>query len=233
MGVVSSHRKTTDDGNTTPRRTRLSPEQRRAQLIDLGVEMLATRPIEQISVEEIADRAGVSHGLLFHYFGSKHGYHVALVRHISREMIAHTAPDESLPPLDMLRGTLVAYVEYVTERRDAYVSMLRGSTSGDPEMREIFEATRTAMVERTVAHLPAIGIRTGPAVRLAVHGWVAFVEDTTIVWLRDHAEPAASADQVISRDEFIDLAVSALPAVTLAALASGDSQNPTLDEFVL
>lgn len=195
------------------RRTRLSPHQRRAQLIDLGVDMLATRPIEQISVEEIADRAGVSHGLLFHYFSSKHDYHVEIVRHIGREMLEHTAPDETLAPFDMLRGTLVAYVDYVTDRRDTYVSMLRGRTSGDPDMRAVFEDTRTAMVDRTVAHLPAIGIEATPAVRLAVRGWVAFVEDTTIAWLRDPQ---------LTRNDFIELAVAALPGVALAAHSLGN-----------
>ena len=59
------------------KRTRLDPAQRRAQLIDLGARMLAERPLEQISVEDIADQAGVSRGLLFHYFASKSEFHLA------------------------------------------------------------------------------------------------------------------------------------------------------------
>ena len=55
------------------KRTRLSPDERRAQLIDLGARMLAERPLEQISVEDIADQAGVSRGLLFHYWRPKDG----------------------------------------------------------------------------------------------------------------------------------------------------------------
>lgn len=170
--------------------------------------MLSGRPLDQISVEDIADRAGVSRGLLFHYFASKHDFHVALVRHISRDMLDRTAPDENLDPFEMLRGTLVAYVDYVTERRDTYVSMLRGAASGDPDMRAVFEDTRTEMVERTVAHVPSIGIDPGPAVRLAVRGWVAFVEDITIAWLSDPA---------LTREQFIELTVAALPAVVTAA----------------
>ncbi|UYP20092.1 TetR/AcrR family transcriptional regulator [Rhodococcus sp. Z13] len=201
----------TDDSRTDAaeaRRTRLDPQQRRAQLIDLGLELLAERPLEQISVDEVAERAGVSRGLLFHYFASKHDFHVELVRHVSRELVEYTAPDEDLEPLGMLRGTLVAYVDFVTRRRDMYLSILSGATSGDPDMRAVFEDTRTAMVDRTVAHLPIIGIEPTPAVRLAVRGWIAFVEDTTIAWLRDPD---------LSRDEFIDLAVAALPGVALAA----------------
>ncbi|WP_342660766.1 HTH-type transcriptional regulator BetI [Rhodococcus ruber] len=190
------------------KRTRLSPAERRAQLVDLGVQLLAERPLEQISVEEIADQAGVSRGLLFHYFASKHDFHVELVRHTSRDMLERTAPDDSLEPMDMLRGTIVAYVDYVTDHRDTYLSMLRGTASGDPDMRQVFEDTRTAMVERTVAHLHRIGIDAGPAVTLAVRGWIAFVEDTTIAWLRDPQ---------LTREEFVDLAVAALPALALAA----------------
>ncbi|ANZ26004.1 TetR family transcriptional regulator [Rhodococcus sp. WB1] len=194
-------------GNSS-KRTRLSPAERRAQLVDLGVQLLAERPLEQISVEDIADQAGVSRGLLFHYFASKHDFHVELVRHTSRDMLERTAPDDSLEPMEMLRGTIVAYVDYVTDHRDAYLSMLRGTASGDPDMRQVFEETRTAMVDRTVAYLPRIGIDAGPAVALAVRGWIAFVEDTTIAWLRDPQ---------LTREEFVDLAVAALPALALAA----------------
>ncbi|MEE2034179.1 TetR/AcrR family transcriptional regulator [Rhodococcus chondri] len=209
MEIVNAHnRKDRTGPEAGARRTRLSPQQRRAQLIDLGVQMLAGRPLDQISVEDIADRAGVSRGLLFHYFASKHDFHVAVVRHISRDMLDRTAPDESLEPFEMLRGTLVAYVDYVTDRRDTYVSMLRGATSAHPDMRAVFEQTRSEMVERTVAHIPSIGIDPGPAVRLAVRGWVAFVEDITIAWLHDPA---------LTREEFVELAVAALPAVVAAA----------------
>ncbi|MFD3810793.1 TetR/AcrR family transcriptional regulator [Rhodococcus sp. NPDC058639] len=208
------------------RRTRLSPQQRRAQLIELGVELLASRSLDQISVEDIADRAGVSRGLLFHYFGSKHDFQVAVVQHVSRDMLERTAPDESLDPMEMLRGTVVAYVDYVTERPDTYVSMLRGSVSGDPDMRAVFEETRRAMVERTVTHLPSIGIDADAAVRLAVRGWVAFVEDITIAWLQEQGispTPAHDPDTVpnhdsaLTREQFVDLAVAALPAVVASA----------------
>ncbi|MEU5841811.1 TetR/AcrR family transcriptional regulator [Rhodococcus sp. NPDC047139] len=200
-----------EDGSET-RRTRLTPGQRRTQLIEHGLDLLTERPLEQISVDEVAERAGVSRGLLFHYFASKHDYHVELVRCVGRDLVEYTAPDEELEPVEMLRGTLVAYVDYVTRRRDMYVSILRGATSGDPDMRAVFEDTRAAMVERTVAHLPSIGIEATPAVRLAVRGWVAFVEDTTIAWLR---EPT------LDRDEFIELAVAALSGLARAADSLG------------
>ena len=193
------------------KRVRLSPEERRAQLIDLGVRMLADRPLEQISVEDIAAQAGVSRGLLFHYFASKHDFHVAIVRHSSAEMLARTAPNLELPVIDMLRDVMAAYVDYVSENRDTYVSLLRGTASGDPAMREVFESTRAEMARRVVEQLPSLGIEPDARIALSVRGWIAFVEEATITWLRGPEIP---------RDELIELLVTALPAVALSAGAA-------------
>ncbi|MCE4268076.1 TetR/AcrR family transcriptional regulator [Rhodococcus globerulus] len=199
------------------KRTRLSPDERRAQLIDLGARMLAERPLEQISVEDIADQAGVSRGLLFHYFASKSEFHLAIVRHTSQQMLARTEPIETDDPIATLRSVLASYVDYVTENRYTYVSLLRGTASGDPHMREVFEQTRDVMAARTLDQLPTIGLPRTPQVELAVRGWIAFVEEATISWLRSPA---------ISREELIELTVNALPA--LASAAAGLTVTPEL-----
>ncbi|OYD71483.1 TetR/AcrR family transcriptional regulator [Rhodococcus sp. OK302] len=191
------------------KRTRLSPDERRAQLIDLGARMLAQRPLEQISVEDIADQAGVSRGLLFHYFASKSEFHLAIVRHTSGQMLSRTEPTASDNPITTLRSVLASYVDYVSENRNTYVSLLRGTASGDPQMREVFEQTRDVMAARTLEQLPKIGLTSTPQVELAVRGWIAFVEEATISWLRA---------PVITREELIELTVQALPALAGAAL---------------
>ncbi|MBY4399707.1 TetR/AcrR family transcriptional regulator [Rhodococcus fascians] len=194
-------------GVSTTKRTRLSPQQRRAQLIELGTEMLADRPLEQISVEDIADQAGVSRGLLFHYFASKQDFHLEIVREASRSMIERTAPDPDLEPFEILRDSIANYVDYVSEKRDTFISLLRGTASGDPQMREVFEQTRTTMADRTLVQLAQLDVDVTPTIDLAVRGWIAFVEEATITWLRNPQ---------ITRDELIDLNVNALPAIALA-----------------
>ncbi|MFC8180964.1 MULTISPECIES: TetR/AcrR family transcriptional regulator [Nocardiaceae] len=189
------------------KRTRMSPQERRAQLIELGTEMLADRPLEQVSVEDIADQAGVSRGLLFHYFSSKQDFHLAIVREASKTMLERTAPDMTLDPYEILRDSIANYVDYVTENRETFISLLRGSATGDPDMRDVFEQTRTTMADRTIANLYKLQVEANPTTELAVRGWIAFVEEATISWLRDPR---------ISRDELIELNVGALPAVALA-----------------
>ena len=65
---------------TTSHRTRLSPERRREQLLDLGVRLLATRSLDELSIDLLAEEAGISRGLLYHCFGNKHDFHEAVVR---------------------------------------------------------------------------------------------------------------------------------------------------------
>ncbi|MBY6364671.1 TetR/AcrR family transcriptional regulator [Rhodococcoides corynebacterioides] len=204
------------------KRTRLSPDERRSQLIELGVSMLSGRPLSQISVDEIADQAGVSRGLLFHYFSSKDEYHLAIVDHISQEMLESTAPPDGLGPIETLMSTLTAYVDYVSANRTTYVSLLRGTASGDPATRAVFERTRDAMVDRTLAQLPLVGIEPTPLIHLAIRGWIAFCEEATVHWLRD---------ELLSREELIALLTRALPAVALgpddaAALLAERSTAP-------
>src|SRR6476646_5042678 len=107
------------------KRVRLAPAARRAQLIKLGVDMLASRGREALSVDEIAKQAGISKGLLFPYFSSKRDFHLAIVRRASELLLEATEPNPDLEPFDMLRDSIVRYVDYVVENREAYISQLR------------------------------------------------------------------------------------------------------------
>lgn len=59
-------------------RTRLTIEQRRAHL-EIGAELFARHPYEEVSIEHVAGTAGVSHGLLYRYFPSKRAFFAAVV----------------------------------------------------------------------------------------------------------------------------------------------------------
>lgn len=199
---------------TATKRTRLSPEARRAQLIELGVELLATRQLDELSVELIAQTAGVSRGLLFHYFASKQDFHVEVARAAAAEMITRTAPDPTLEPTDALRSSLAAFVDYVEQNPDNYISLVRGAVSGDAGMRAISEATRATMAQRTIDVCAALGFEFDACGRLAVHGWTAYVEDCVIGWVQGRA---------IDRDELLDMLTRSLPALAMSATDAATS----------
>jgi AcrR family transcriptional regulator len=201
---------------TNEKRTRLDPIARRAQLIALGVEMLATRTLDALSVEDIAQKAGISRGLLFHYFSSKQEFHTEVARAAAAELLERTAPDTSLPPLDALRGALSAFIGYVEENPDNYKSLVRGAASGDAVMRAIFDETRATMAGRIIGMLGDQGLDLGPRAELAVHGWVAFAEECVIRSIDGGVKDSAGLLELLSK---------ALPAVVLAA---SDAEMNTL-----
>lgn len=192
----------------TPKRVRLSPETRRAQLIELGVEMLATRRLDELSVELIAKAAGISRGLLFHYFASKQEFHIEVARAAAAEMLRRTEPDTGLSPVEALRGALTSFIDYVEENPDNYKSLVRGGASGDADMRAIFDATRSTMAQRVIATLDGLGLEANPRATLAIHGWVAYCEECVVRWIDS---------RTVERDQLLEMLTKSLPALALSA----------------
>ncbi|HJQ06642.1 MAG TPA: helix-turn-helix domain-containing protein, partial [Nocardioides sp.] len=71
---------------TATTRTRLSPEERRTRLLELGVRLFSTRTIDEISIDLVMEEAGVSRGLIYHYFDGKQGYREAVVRYAADDL---------------------------------------------------------------------------------------------------------------------------------------------------
>ena len=61
-------------------RLRRSAGDRRAQLVQIGLELLPTTPVQELTFDEVARRAGISRSLLFHYFATKRDYYTAVTR---------------------------------------------------------------------------------------------------------------------------------------------------------
>lgn len=193
----------------------MSPEARRDQLIELGLSMVARHPLDQVTIDAIAEEAGVSRALLFHYFSSKQDFHVAIARAQGEQMLKRTAPDFTLgDPMAVLRGSMSAYVDYVSEYQSAYLAFIRGTTSSDPAMRETIDTTRAAMAQRIFDAAPTLGLQVTPAIEMVVFGWLSFVEETTMHWLSHRA---------ISRDELLTLITDSLPALAFGSTVAHTS----------
>ncbi|MFD6453557.1 MULTISPECIES: TetR/AcrR family transcriptional regulator [unclassified Nocardia] len=190
------------------KRVRLSPEERRLQLITLGAEMLVDRSLEDVSVDDIAKQAGISRGLLFHYFASKQEFHEAIARHVSTEFFVAIMPNRELSLFDMLRDSIERFVDYATEHSASYRSVLRGPASVTPDMADYVNETRGAIADLIVSELPLPPEDPDLArLTLAIRGWIAFVEETILTWM---------IDKPISRESLVDLLVESLPALALS-----------------
>jgi len=191
-------------------RTRLDPARRREQLLDLGVELLSVRRLEDLSIDVLADEAGISRGLLYHYFSNKRDFHLAVLRRMADQVFQITAPAEDLAPPDQLAGSLGAYVDFVTANQEAYVSFVRAAAGGDEEFYAIYESARVALTDRIFDQaggdvLAELGGSDRPAVRLMVRGWAAMVEDVVLRWLEDA--------RGVSKPELLRMLATSLPQV--------------------
>jgi AcrR family transcriptional regulator len=181
-------------------RTRLSTERRREQLLTIGAGLFANRPYDEVWIEEVAEIAQVSRGLLYHYFPTKKDFFAEIVRAQRDQLLEMSAPDPSLPVREQLRAGLDVYLEFARTHPDGYRIVHRAAGLADPEIREIREAGMAANQERILAALAELTTIT-EATRLAVHGWLMFVSTVILDWL-DH--------QTVTQDELRALCVRAL-----------------------
>jgi len=225
---------------TATTRSRLTPDQRRSQLLELGVRLLATRSLDELSIDVLAEEAGISRGLLYHYFGNKHAFHEAVVRRAADDLIAQTAPPADGDPLVRLMVSLAAYVDYVLANYEGYVSLLKGAGGGNDALRAIYEEVRGVLSDRIFTEDPEGHlIADTPRNRLVVRGWSAMTEELVITW---GADQRAGRTEV-SRDELLAIIGGSLPALVgqqpprpaapPATTSAGGGSGPSPAEILL
>jgi AcrR family transcriptional regulator len=170
------------------RKRRLSTDARREQLLAAGARLLAERPYDEVSIEEIARAADVSKGLLYHYFPTKKDFIIAAIERGQEELAELTAPDPNLPPAEQLGASLDRFLDFVEEHEAAYAAIFRSRGGGDPEIQAVLEAGRQQRMDAVIESLasweaaPANVERT-PTLETAVQGWFFFVEGAVLRWL--------------------------------------------------
>ncbi|MDB4998482.1 MAG: tetR, partial [Myxococcaceae bacterium] len=175
-------------------RTRLDVDERRTQLVELGLEHFGERAYDDVSIDAIAEAAGISKGLLYHYFPTKRAYYAATIREAASRLVASTETDDGAPPLVRLHAGLDAYLGYVKMHAKAYATLMRSGVGVDPEIARIVDETRALFVERLTSGFVegpmagvdraghARGVLGSPIVRLALRGWVGFAEAASLGW---------------------------------------------------
>jgi AcrR family transcriptional regulator len=160
---------------------RLDVEERRRQLVAMGLELFSERAYDEVSIDELAAAAGISKGLLYHYFPTKRDFYVATVREAASRLLERTSKPVAGTPLERLSAGLDEYLDYVEAHAKPYAALLRGGVGVDAEVARIVDDTRDTLCARLVEGA-ATGAR-GPMVRLALRGWLGFVEAATLEWL--------------------------------------------------
>lgn len=190
---------------------RLTVDERREQLLELGIRLFSTQPYDDVSIDDIAREAGVSKGLLYHYFGGKRAFYLATVEVEARRLLDTLEPDTRLVGLERAREGLRRYLAFVEARSDAYVALMRGGLGRDDQADAIVDRTRQALADRV---LEALGDGTPtPALRIASRAWIGAIEAASLDWL---------VHRDIEVEPLIDVLLAALVGLLSAAGASPD-----------
>ena len=196
--------------NTADPRRRLQPEQRREELVRVGVELFAEGTLDRTHVNEIIKRAGVSRTLFYHYFPSKTAFARAIVEHEILHL--HGLVEQQIEPT--LEGAISTFAGYVRARPDSFRALHTGGLDQDPEIAAAL-ATSFERYGRLV--LMFIGV-TDPDERamFATKVWISTMIALCLAWL-DHPE--------ISQETITNMSAQALRSLVSQAL-QGDTQPP-------
>lgn len=182
------------DDEARPTRRRLNVAERREQLIELGIRAFSSRAYDDVSIDDVATEAGISKGLLYHYFPTKRDFYVATIEVVSHRLLEATDVRDEKRPLARLARALDAYFDFVRDHGAAYAALIRGGVGADSEAIRIVDGTRGAIVDRLLDVLhPA---QVPPLARISIRGWVGFVESTSLAWVEDAS---------VTKDELIGL----------------------------
>jgi AcrR family transcriptional regulator len=181
---------------------------RKAAILEASVAIFGSVPYDGVAVDDIAARAGVAHGLVFHYFGNKRGLYLAVLRRTAADLeLVHVPPGEPASPSRLVRAIISAHLDYIEQHPETLRAFLRGGIGADPEARQIVEESRWEGIRQLLDVLRLE--RPSPAVKLAMRGWVGFLDEAMIYWLEHDAR--------VARRRFIDMAVEVLvSALTIA-----------------
>jgi AcrR family transcriptional regulator len=180
-------------------RRRLSTEARREELLAVGARLFASRPHGEVSIEQVAEIAGVSRGLLYHYFPTKNDFIAAVVERENRRMLRLTAATPGVPVHEQLTTGLDRFLAYVEEHAQGFRAFHRAETAGDPALLRVYRdglAAQERQILDALAADPGLGdaARDLPTLRLAVRGWLSFLVTVCLEWLDE--EPRQPRDHV-------------------------------------
>ncbi|MGX9790222.1 TetR/AcrR family transcriptional regulator [Mycobacterium sp. MMS18-G62] len=162
-------------------RRRLSPDDRRNELLALGAEVFGQRPYDDVRIDEIAERAGVSRALMYHYFPDKRAFFAAVVRAEGERLFEATnaPPDPDASLFGQLRAGVLAYLRYDEEHPHGAWAAYVGMGRSDPVLRGIEDIDNDRQANRIISRINAavgegMDSKVERDLRITIYGWLAF-----------------------------------------------------------
>jgi len=185
----------------------------------VAADLFARKPYDEIYISEIAEAAGVAHGLLFYHFKDKRGLYLAVLQQVLDEIVElHRPRDGEDTNEQRLRGLFRRHIEYRRSHAHTMLALMRAGGQ-DPEVDELFERGRRAGAEFV---MDLLGLTTDPPppLRIAIRGIMGMLDEATIDWLTHDCDvPVDELEQLVYR-------------ATVSILSSVRSAHPDIGRTV-
>jgi AcrR family transcriptional regulator len=169
-----------------PRYSRLDRAERRSQILACARRLFAERHYAAVSTSEIAAEAGVTRGLLHHYFGTKRDLYLEVVRDLAR-MPPPPLPavTEGRPVEDVVAESVSLWLDVVSAQEHTWLAAIGAEGFGrDPELEAILEEARESTAEHVLRVLGLEGRDArAPELRAVIRAFGGMAEQATREWL--------------------------------------------------
>ena len=191
---------------------RLDPATRREQILDAANELFAERGYEEVTIDDIAQGAGVTRGLVHHYFGGRKDVFIGLLERVGAQREERLRAPVGRSARARVADTVSRWLDWTEANRTIYLAtMAPGEDIADDDVRHVV----ADLVRRAVALLVTFHADIGedsPRLRHALECWTGLNRAATRRWLRGEASREATHELLASTLEHVLRTFGAPPA---------------------
>ena len=211
-----------------PKYHRLDPGQRREQILDAANALFAERAYDEVSIEDIASAAGVTRGLVHHYFGGRKEVYIALLERLGAQREDRLRPPVGRSARARVADTVSRWLDWTEANRTIWLATIaHGEDIADPDVRRVV----ADLVRRAVALLAAYHAdiaEDSPRLRHALECWTGLNRAATRRWLHGEATREATHELLASTLEHVLRTFGAPPAPSRRASSPDSCSLPPI-----
>lgn len=170
--------------------------------------MFAERPFDDVWVEEIAEAAGVSRGLVYHYFPNKQEFFTAIIGNGLRDSFELSTPDPDAPPHRWLLDGIDRIFTYAAENANIFRTIYLSKHMLGEEVISAIRAGRELQLVR-ICEFVTPGDPPTDTMRTAMEGWSAMLDSLLLDWLDGREK---------DREKLVRIAAGSLAGTVVTAL---------------
>ncbi|GAB2698124.1 TetR/AcrR family transcriptional regulator [Kitasatospora kifunensis] len=165
-----------------PTRQRLSPAERRTQLLAVGARLFAAHPYDDVLMEDIAEQAGVSRALLYRHFPNKRELFAALYRQAADQLLEQVPLHPAGDFLEQLTAGLDVHIDYFVANRNTVLAANR-ALAGDLVIQSVITEELDVLRARLLDVLSLADDAGRATVSAVLRSWLVFVRVLCVDWL--------------------------------------------------